>query len=306
MCSGMVCGVTTLVLGAALVIASSIVGFLVIPGIVENGIINEVILLNDTEQLERFKQLPMPLSFSIRLFNISNAEEVLEGAVPELTEVGPYTYKMYHGREVEGMEEDVLRYRLLSRFEFDPEASFPYSDDDLVHVTNIAYHGVLQAASELVPGLMPLLNLAMDGIFGDRNAPIAAIRVGDLLFDGIKLCEGPGIVGGLACGIIRDLSESVQNMAVQEDNSIDFSVMGYRNNKPGSLMEVARGIEDHFNLGRITALNGLPELLYWAGADDNMTGSPTVCNMINGTDSGIFHPFIDTEEPLYALNTDIC
>ncbi|KAL0852331.1 hypothetical protein ABMA28_000535 [Loxostege sticticalis] len=253
MCSGLICGISTVAVGTALVIVSSVLGFYLIPDVIENNIIDRVVLLNDTDQLERFQDIPFPLSFKVRVFNISNAAAVLTGSVPALTEVGPY--------------------------------------------------GVLQVASNRFAGLMGALSLGMNGIFGAYNGPIAEVRVGDLLFDGIKLCQRPGIAGGIACNFIRDLSGNVQNMEVLEDNTINFSFLGYRNDKPGSLHEIYRGVEDHLNVGRITALNNMPELPYWT---DAVTTSPDRCNMINGTDSGIFNPFIDTSKPLYALNTDIC
>lgn len=82
-------------------------------------------------------------------------------------------------------------------------------------------------ASNRFAGLMGALSLGMNGIFGAYNGPIAEIRVGDLLFDGIKLCQRPGIAGGIACNFIRDLSGNVQNMEVLEDNTINFSFLGY-------------------------------------------------------------------------------
>lgn len=86
---------------------------------------------------------------------------------------------------------------------------------------------MLQVAQSSMPGLMGTLNLALNGIFGDQNGPIVETRVGDLLFDGITLCQNPGLVGSIACSIIRDMVGDIQNMEVQPDNTIKFSVFGY-------------------------------------------------------------------------------
>lgn len=53
----------------------------------------EVTLINNTIQLERFMEVPFPLNFTVRLWNITNRDEVLAGAVPIMTEAGPYIYK---------------------------------------------------------------------------------------------------------------------------------------------------------------------------------------------------------------------
>lgn len=56
-------------------------------------IFQQVVLLNDTEQFERFEEVPFPLVFNVRFFNITNPEDVLAGGVPIVNEIGPYVYK---------------------------------------------------------------------------------------------------------------------------------------------------------------------------------------------------------------------
>ncbi|RVE53092.1 hypothetical protein evm_002189 [Chilo suppressalis] len=299
MCSGFVCGLVTIVIGAALVISSSIVGFVVVPNIVKEGIVNQVALMDDTIQLERFTEVPFPLQCRVRVFNISNAAEVLEGAVPIVTEMGPYVYKLYSSRLIEERTDDRLRYRKLDRFEFDAVASFPYTENDIVHVANTPFHGVLQVAERRFPGVMTVLNEALPEIFEEYNKPIVPVRVRDLIFDGMPLCRNPSYVGTLACIIIRQISNDIQNMMPQPDGSIHFSVLNYRNGIPGGLMDVYRGLDDPADLGRIINWQSSPNLSYWTGAN-------SLCNMLNGTDSGIFQPFINREHPLYVFNSDIC
>ncbi|CAG9782028.1 unnamed protein product [Diatraea saccharalis] len=299
MCSGFVCGLVVIVIGSALVITSTIVGFVVVPNLVRDGILNEVILLDDTIQLQRFEEIPFPLDFKVRIFNITNAAEVMEGAAPVLTELGPYVYKLYSTRQIEEREEDKLRYRKLDHFEFDTDASFPYTENDIVHVANVPYHGVLQVAESRFPAVMTILNEALPEIFGEYSKPIVPVRVGDLLIDGIPICKNPGFLGTIACITIRQISNNIQNMAPQPDSSISFSFLGYRNGIPGGAMNIYRGVNNPEDLGRISLFEDNPQLLYWTEPD-------SICNMINGTDSGLFNPFIDITKPLYALNGDIC
>lgn len=43
--------------------------------------------------MERFETIPFPLNFKVRVFNITNRDEVLSGGVPVVNEIGPYIYK---------------------------------------------------------------------------------------------------------------------------------------------------------------------------------------------------------------------
>ena len=42
---------------------------------------------------DKWRELPIPLTFKIYVFNVTNTEEVNEGSKPEVKEIGPYVYK---------------------------------------------------------------------------------------------------------------------------------------------------------------------------------------------------------------------
>lgn len=46
-----------------------------------------------TEQYERWVNIPQPLLFKVFIFNVTNPNEVIEGAVPNVKEIGPYIYR---------------------------------------------------------------------------------------------------------------------------------------------------------------------------------------------------------------------
>lgn len=52
-----------------------------------------MVLVNDTDAMERFEDIPFALNFTLRMFNITNPETVLSGGTPVVTEVGPYIYR---------------------------------------------------------------------------------------------------------------------------------------------------------------------------------------------------------------------
>ncbi|XP_047524221.1 sensory neuron membrane protein 2 [Pieris napi] len=307
MCSLFKCGVTSAVLGIILVIVTCIVSFVVVPGIVESIIISEVALQNGTEAMDRFKEIPFPLDFKVRLFNITNPDEVRAGGVPAVTELGPYIYKMYHTREVEEYEADIIKYRTRNIFTFNAEASYPNTEDDIVTVVNVPYHGILQMAETRFPALMGALSLGLDGIFGANNGPIMTVRVGDFLFDGIPICKNPGIIGGVACSQIKVIGANVKNLVEAEDGSLIFTILDYKNDSPSELYEVYRGIDDASRLGIMNLFNGSKYIDNWVtDIDENGETVPGICNMVNGSDSAIYPPFVDRDKPLFALNTDVC
>ncbi|XP_013179145.1 PREDICTED: sensory neuron membrane protein 2-like [Papilio xuthus] len=299
---GRICGITTTVIGVVLVVVSTVLTFVFVPGVIEDLIINEVVLLDDTEQMERFQEIPFPLNFTIRFFNISNREEVLAGGVPDLVEVGPYIYKSYQSRDVESMEVDTISYRTMERLEFDAESSYPYTEDDIMTIVNPPYHLILQVAEKSFPNLMSIINSAITGVFGRYGNPIVDIRVRDLLFDGIRFCENPGLIASIVCTQIRSIGATSNNLAVQEDGSIIFALLTSRI-QPSSVYKVHRGINNPEDLGRIISLNGSSQFYYWV---DEEEGKPSVCNMINGTDASIYNPFVDNSKSLFGINTDIC
>lgn len=91
---------------------------------------------------------------------------------------------------------------------------------------------------------------------------------------------------------------------------MDWNILFFsqKNETPSKDFEVFRGLNDHRRLGEIITFNQSPYLTYWLNDTVNEAQEPqvSVCNMINGTDASIFAPLVDTNKPIYALNTDVC
>nr|AKT26506.1 sensory neuron membrane protein 3 [Spodoptera litura] len=300
---GVIGSVSTLVIGAILVIGSCIVGFLVVPNIVRNVIISEVVLNEDTIQMDRFEEIPFSLNFTVMIFNITNPETVLNGGVPFVTEVGPYIYRLYQTREILGIDGDIIRYKRHEHFVFDPVLSHPRTEEDILTIINVPYHAIIQVAETLYPNLMPLVNLAINGVFGKNNQPFVNITARELLFDGITLCKDTSLIATIVCNIIRNIAQGARNIEQLEDDSLVFSILDYKEQLPSEEYEVLRGLNDPADLGRILKYGGYNRFRHWA---KNPEGGVTPCNQINGTDAGIYPPFVNREESIFAINTDIC
>jgi hypothetical protein len=52
-----------------------------------------VLLVKGTEAYERWRKMPVALCFNIYLFNVTNPDDVQNGANPVVQEVGPYVYE---------------------------------------------------------------------------------------------------------------------------------------------------------------------------------------------------------------------
>ncbi|KAH9636490.1 hypothetical protein HF086_002190 [Spodoptera exigua] len=162
---------------------------------------------------------------------------------------------------------------------------------------------IIQVAETLYPNLMPLVNLAIDGVFGENNQPFVNITARQLLFSGITLCKNTGLIATIACNIIRDIAQGARNIEQLEDDSLVFSILDYKEKLPSEEYEVLRGLNDPADLARILKYGGYNRFRHWA---KNPEGGVTPCNQINGTDAGIYPPFVSRDQSIYAINTDIC
>lgn len=53
----------------------------------------EIVLVEGSRVFESWKTPPPPVFMEFFFFNVTNADEFLKGAKPELIQIGPYTYR---------------------------------------------------------------------------------------------------------------------------------------------------------------------------------------------------------------------
>lgn len=53
----------------------------------------EIVLVEGSRVFESWKNPPPPVFMEFFFFNITNAEDCLNGAKPKVTQIGPYTYR---------------------------------------------------------------------------------------------------------------------------------------------------------------------------------------------------------------------
>lgn len=103
-----------------------------------NDKLQQTALVNGTEQYERWVNLPQPLNFKVYLFNVTNAEDVLDGAMPIVNEIGPYVYLQYRNKIVSNISPDksIVTFRTIQNYVFDHKASAPLTENDNLVLLN--------------------------------------------------------------------------------------------------------------------------------------------------------------------------
>ncbi|KAK9685331.1 CD36 family [Popillia japonica] len=82
-------------------------------------------LENGTKQYERWIKQPLILESKIYLFNITNPEEIKSGAMPIVSEVGPFVYEKHlYKKEIVNNKSDILQYNQYWSMTFRKDLSF--------------------------------------------------------------------------------------------------------------------------------------------------------------------------------------
>lgn len=95
--------------------------------------------MNGSEAFERWQNLPQPLDYKVYLFNVTNPDDVLKGALPIVNEVGPYVYRLHNSKLVTNISPDksIVSFKNIQKYVFDSEATAPRTQNDNLVVLNV-------------------------------------------------------------------------------------------------------------------------------------------------------------------------
>ncbi|CAG4987867.1 unnamed protein product [Parnassius apollo] len=269
------------------------------PKIVKHQVQKNVQIDNSSVMFEKWRKLPMPLTFKVYIFNVTNPDEVINGEKPNLAEIGPYVYKEYREKTILGYgENDTVQYMLKKSFVFDAQASGTLTEHDELTVINLTYMGVLLTVNTMMPAIAGAVNKALGSFFGNVTYPFMQIKVKDLLFDGTYLnCDSESSALSLVCGTLRVKRPSTMQPS-DDGKGYYFSMFAHWNSSIGPF-EMVRGTENLYELGHIVSYKGKRTMKEW--------GNP-YCGQINGSDATIFPPIDESNVPerLYTFEPDIC
>nr|QKN21195.1 sensory neuron membrane protein [Zeugodacus cucurbitae] len=280
-------------------------GWFLFPTMVDKKVEESVIIADGSEQYKRFVQLPQPLTFKVYIFNVTNAHKIQHGALPIVEEIGPYVYRQYRRKKVKHFSRDgsKISYVQDQHFEFDEEASAPYTQSDHIVVLNMHMNSVLTIA-ENDPGLSLLLvhlNANLKAVFNDPKSMFLDTTVREFLFDGVRFCINTNGIAKAICNQIKEGgSKTIRELS---DGSLAFSFFNHKNGTGNEVYEVHTGKGDAQRVLEIQKLDDSHNLQVWLNGAE---GETSMCNQINGTDASSYPPFRKRGDSMYIFSADIC
>ncbi|KAM4037998.1 platelet glycoprotein 4 [Anomaloglossus baeobatrachus] len=239
--------------------------------IIKGEIDKEAVIKDGTIAYENWIVPGSPVYRQFWFYNVSNPDEILNGAKPKLEQKGPYTYLIRHvpKSNVTQNNNNTVTFYQPNEAIFQRNKSIG-PDDDIYTVLNLA----VAAAPNMFPALLKLLNTYIK----QSNSSLFQKRsVKEILW-----------------GYTDPFLEQIPNAVIEDKKTGVF--YPYNGTADGPYV-VNNGKDDISKVALITRYKGQSTLSFWK---DNY------CDMINGTDAASFPPFVDKNVPLFFFSSEIC
>jgi len=239
-----------------------------------------MVLSSHSASYPMWKNLPLPLTNKIYLFNITNAEEVAQrGAKPKITEVGPYVFKEYHTKIDEVWNENgTVTYKQINKW-------IPVSNnlDDLVTIVNAP-------AATLAAMIEPLTHIQK--VFVDLGLKIVLSKeklfvtktAREILFDGYK-------------DPILEAGTELEKVGIKMPGLMSkFGFFFSRNNTwyGNGIVNIHTGEFGLSQMGNVAAFNYSDHNTFYPGECGKYSGSPDLSP-----------PYLLGKEKQYVFNPDL-
>lgn len=240
-----------------------------------NRLKKEIVLVEGSRVFDSWKKPPPPVFMEFFFFNVTNVDAFLAGAKPQVTQVGPYTYREYRYKDNVSMVENgskVSAYNAKSFF-FLRERSVGDPSEDTITTVNIPVWAVmnkLKGSFWTASAMSIWMNSIGSGLFTTRT-------VNELLWG----YEDP-VLARLASS--RPEVDKIFGLMVNKNGTSD-----------GELVYLT-GEQNHLDFGRVLTWKGQSQLTFWTSNQSNS---------INGSD-GAIHPLVDKNERIYIFTPDLC
>lgn len=266
-----VVSVLMLILGISLVLTS------VFPHLVQSMVKKQVVLKNDTDAFEAWKDPPAHIYMQFYFFNLTNPQEVLDGERPAVVEIGPYTYREYRPMEQIDFQDNGTKVTAVNTKTYIFQRNMSRGpESDLVRTVNIPAMTVMERFKDKFIEA----NLISAYMKGTGQGLFTTRSVGELLW-------------GYEDGLLKALK------TIRPDLDLD-DVFGlfYKNNASNDGEYVFfTGQQNYRDFSRVDMWKGESSLNWWTSDE---------CNMINGTIGTGFHPVITKNDMLYIFSSDLC
>ncbi|XP_074849876.1 lysosome membrane protein 2 isoform X2 [Carettochelys insculpta] len=264
------------VLSTSLLVASvALLVARVFPKAVEQQVKEGTVLQNGTEAFDLWEDPPPPVYTQFYFFNVTNPLEVVNGDIPFVEEIGPYTYREYRPRVNVHILDNGTRVSSENpkTYVFEPGKSVGDPEVDLIRTVNIPAVTAMEWAksTSLQFPTKILLILYQENLFVTHT-------VHELLWG------------------YKDKLLSLLHLLWPEIDPV-FGLFNKMNGTDDGEYVVLSGKMNYLNFSKIVEWRGKESLDWWTTKS---------CNMINGTDGSAFHPLISKDETIYLFSSDFC
>ncbi|KAI5613211.1 lysosome membrane protein 2 [Silurus asotus] len=269
--TGIVCA-HLLIVGIALMVAQ------VFQTMIQERIKKEITLAQNSRVLAGWINPPPPVYMQYFFFNVTNPQEFLDGkAKPNVTQIGPYTYREYRPREnVTYLENGTKIFATNPKsFVFLPEMSAGNPEVDMLTTPNIPFIAVMNEMHSYSFYIRPLISIWIKSLGVE---PFMTRSVHEFLW-----------------GFKDPLMTKLHALKPEVDEY--FGLMHKKNGTHEGEFVFHTGEKNYMDYGKIDTWNGIRKMTWWSSEQSNM---------INGTDGSVFHTFLSRDELLYIFAADLC
>ncbi|XP_035463215.2 lysosome membrane protein 2 isoform X1 [Scophthalmus maximus] len=244
--------------------------------LMHNRLKKEIVLVEGSRVFESWKTPPPPVYMEYFFFNVTNLDEFMKGAKPEVKQVGPYTYREYRYKDNVSMVDNgtmVSAYNTKS-FVFLRERSVGDPAVDNITTVNIPAWAVM--------------NKVKDSFWKSSMVSIWMNSFGTSLFTTLTVDE---LLWGYEDPLLKRIS------ATSPDVEKVFGLMYKKNGSNDGEFVYHTGEQNYMDYGRVQTWTGQSKLTFW---------TTNQSNSINGSDGSAFHPLLDKNERIYIFTPDLC
>ncbi|XP_067134794.1 scavenger receptor class B member 1-like [Centruroides vittatus] len=270
-----------LVTFGALFALAGLLFYVLFPNILKWQIEKRLILSEESEMYEQWKEPSLPIYLEIYLFNITNPEDVEANiSKPIVEEVGPFSFREKRTKEnITWNENGTVSYRLVKTWYFQPDRTNGSLDDHIITV-NVP---MITAAVGAHKMNNTVVNTFMSEFFHHINSTVFISKTPrELLFDGYN---------DTILAVMKEMFPQL----------VPFTKFGWfykKNESDGNFtFNIFTGEKGIQNYGSVDNWNG----------DNNITMWQTPCNQIDGSMGEMWPPFRKSRyEKLDLFIPDIC
>uniref|UniRef100_A0A8C9TUI9 Platelet glycoprotein 4 n=1 Tax=Scleropages formosus TaxID=113540 RepID=A0A8C9TUI9_SCLFO len=260
-----------LIAGAVLGALLAVLGGILIPvgDSIITSTVSKVVLENGTTAYENWISTAVPVYRQFWIFEVKNPVQVVEnGSIPQVTEKGPYTYRIrYLPKEnVTEHSNNTIAFLLPAGAIFEPLLSVGLEEDS-VTILNLAV--AVSSRSHFYTMFPERLHPILNFLIKQNNASLFQTRS------------------------VKEILWGYRDPIVNQEVGLFFPYNGTYD----GYYNVFTGKDDISKVALIDRWQGEQNLSFW---------NDSYCDMINGTDASSFPPSLDKDKSLFFFSSDIC